>query len=788
MKRLKYQLGGLQPVWPKFGGTSFNEITQSHPITGMAPGMNTNTPYKLENKFEFGLNYDHIAGSQAVQSIMAYLRGKKQERDFRDYDKSQQNPLLQIPANPNTSGDSLYGSPLLKKGGPSPAKASEMLRDGTANKKPLTSKQKKYFQCIAHGGCKGQYGGEISSEIERDIFADPVEQKVQDVEQSQAPIQQDNTDQEIQFTPSAARLELEAEGYSLPEANLPQGEAPITLDDFKKGIANSEGAGYFSSTQIKDENGRASSSAFGRYQFIKGTRQAVREKYFPHMTHNQFEQEYKTSPQFQEQVMDKYSGYLLDKYQDPREAATAFFLGEGRASKYNDKKYRPTPGNKTVGQYLKDANFQKGGTTSPYKDSLLLYNESKRALNTMNTVKYGENFASTEPALIEQAYQRLHAPESIKRHTRSLPFSSTDPTQLEIAVNEFAKPTQAPAAAPAARPLKTVNPVGTTNTQQPININANVTGQQIPEQTGPYGITWPTFQTEHSQQTLRYPDKKSWRAALNRFGNAQSVTEGVNQGTALYPGAPMQKGGPVAYNPNLAAKDKPFQNWFTANTPEGKAGISYSDKLDYDMYSWYRNNPSQAASPWKEGQHWPDTYKRPNHPTFSNESIYSTPENPGGHWEGDKYIPQMKKGGIHIKKENRGKFTEYCGGKVTGECISKGKNSSDPAVRKRATFAANARKWNHEDGGTVKDTIEEYKKGGWIKKAVNPSHKGYCTPMTKATCTPRRKALARTFKKHHGFHKKEEGGPLEDYKEGGQYFLTDEQINNLHKQGYKLEY
>ena len=34
----------------------------------------------------------------------------------------------------------------------------------------------------------------------------------------------------------------------------------------------------------------------------------------------------------------------------------------------------------------------------------------------------------------------------------------------------------------------------------------------------------------------------------------------------------------------------------------------------------------------------------------------------------------------------------------------------------------------------------------WIQKAVNPAHKGFCTPMTKATCTPKRKALARTFK------------------------------------------
>ena len=35
----------------------------------------------------------------------------------------------------------------------------------------------------------------------------------------------------------------------------------------------------------------------------------------------------------------------------------------------------------------------------------------------------------------------------------------------------------------------------------------------------------------------------------------------------------------------------------------------------------------------------------------------------------------------------------------------------------------------------------------WIQKAVNPKHKGFCTPMTKKTCTPKRKALAKTFKK-----------------------------------------
>ena len=47
---------------------------------------------------------------------------------------------------------------------------------------------------------------------------------------------------------------------------------------------------------------------------------------------------------------------------------------------------------------------------------------------------------------------------------------------------------------------------------------------------------------------------------------------------------------------------------------------------------------------------------------------------------------------------------------------------------------------------TAESESNIYATGGWIKKAINPKHKGYCTPMTKSTCTPRRKALAKRFK------------------------------------------
>lgn len=66
-------------------------------------------------------------------------------------------------------------------------------------------------------------------------------------------------------------------------------------------------------------------------------------------------------------------------------------------------------------------------------------------------------------------------------------------------------------------------------------------------------------------------------------------------------------------------------------------------------------------------------------------------------------VPYFKKGNkIHIKKKNRGKFTDYCGGEVTQECINRAKKSNNPTLRKRATFADNARKWKHQQGGSVK--------------------------------------------------------------------------------------
>ena len=72
------------------------------------------------------------------------------------------------------------------------------------------------------------------------------------------------------------------------------------------------------------------------------------------------------------------------------------------------------------------------------------------------------------------------------------------------------------------------------------------------------------------------------------------------------------------------------------------------------------------------------------------------------HKNGGKMKISFGKSGIHIKKQNKGKFTEYCGGKVTQDCINKAKASGNSKLVKRAVFAENSRHWKHQHGGILK--------------------------------------------------------------------------------------
>ena len=68
-------------------------------------------------------------------------------------------------------------------------------------------------------------------------------------------------------------------------------------------------------------------------------------------------------------------------------------------------------------------------------------------------------------------------------------------------------------------------------------------------------------------------------------------------------------------------------------------------------------------------------------------------------------IQYLKKGGIYIKKENRGKFTESA--KRAGKSVQEHARDvvNDPHAttlqKKRAQFALNAKKFKHQEGGII---------------------------------------------------------------------------------------
>ena len=80
------------------------------------------------------------------------------------------------------------------------------------------------------------------------------------------------------------------------------------------------------------------------------------------------------------------------------------------------------------------------------------------------------------------------------------------------------------------------------------------------------------------------------------------------------------------YNTQLSPEEEAsFQSW-------AKKSGRLKDLYDYDLRGAFKANAKGAAV----NGHFPDTYKKPNHPTFSDESKYSGQGGyEGGRWSKD---------------------------------------------------------------------------------------------------------------------------------------------------------
>jgi hypothetical protein len=78
-------------------------------------------------------------------------------------------------------------------------------------------------------------------------------------------------------------------------------------------------------------------------------------------------------------------------------------------------------------------------------------------------------------------------------------------------------------------------------------------------------------------------------------------------------------------------EQKAFEEWLTNNNVREP----FHPEQHYDYVSAFRNGIGRDG----KSEHFPDTYKLPQHPTFSIESQYYRPGMKAGYWTGEKYTP-----------------------------------------------------------------------------------------------------------------------------------------------------
>lgn len=97
--------------------------------------------------------------------------------------------------------------------------------------------------------------------------------------------------------------------------------------------------------------------------------------------------------------------------------------------------------------------------------------------------------------------------------------------------------------------------------------------------------------------------------------------------------APAATGFDKDFNTTLTPKDElVFKGWKAKFAPQDSGA-------DYDLRGAFK----AGLTPDPQSGHWPDTFKKPNHPTFSDQSQYAKFGKPGS-WRGEEYIPPKKDG------------------------------------------------------------------------------------------------------------------------------------------------
>ena len=139
---------------------------------------------------------------------------------------------------------------------------------------------------------------------------------------------------------------------------------------------------------------------------------------------------------------------------------------------------------------------------------------------------------------------------------------------------------------------------------------------------------------------FEYPETGWSTGKMRKFGDPADAAGAMSDSPVVDTIEKLLKGQRKAqgteYETTISpAEEKEFQKWKQKHAPNDSG-------MDYD----FRGAFKAGLTPDPKTGHWSDMFKKPNHPTFSDQSIYAK-DRPdlAGRWEGDQYIPPSGKRG-----------------------------------------------------------------------------------------------------------------------------------------------
>jgi hypothetical protein len=124
------------------------------------------------------------------------------------------------------------------------------------------------------------------------------------------------------------------------------------------------------------------------------------------------------------------------------------------------------------------------------------------------------------------------------------------------------------------------------------------------------------------------------------------------------------------YNTKLSPEDEAkYQAWGKAEAEKNGGRNPAKDTFDYDMRGFWKageGNPQFA-----DNGHAGDQFKKPNHPTFSSLSQYSTKDQPGGEWsQGKDGSWEFKASPYNLTQNDPGDLQKYFADREKGNRLT----------------------------------------------------------------------------------------------------------------------